>query len=53
VRAFVDYSRTAADFRLRPPLLGEHGESLLAELGASPERISRLARDGVIVFPSD
>jgi len=52
VRGFADYSRTAADFRLRPPLLGEHGESLLAELGASPERISRLARDGVTVFPS-
>jgi crotonobetainyl-CoA:carnitine CoA-transferase CaiB-like acyl-CoA transferase len=52
VRGFADYSRTPAGFGLRPPLLGEHGEALLAEIGIAPERISRLARDGVIVSPS-
>jgi crotonobetainyl-CoA:carnitine CoA-transferase CaiB-like acyl-CoA transferase len=53
VRGFADYSRTTAGFSLRPPLLGEHGEALLAELGTSHERISHLVRDGVTVFPSD
>ena len=31
-----------------PPLLGEHTDELLTELGISPEEIARLRRDGVV-----
>ncbi|HEX6475014.1 MAG TPA: CoA transferase, partial [Candidatus Limnocylindria bacterium] len=31
-----------------PPLLGEHTDEVLADLGLSAEEISRLRRDGVV-----
>ena len=31
-----------------PPLLGEHTDELLTELGIGPEKVARLRRDGVV-----
>ena len=36
--------------RTPPPLLGQHTEEVLRDMGVSPSRISDLARDGVIAF---
>jgi len=37
-----------ADLRLPPPLLGEHTDAVLEELGYSAERVARLRADGAI-----
>jgi len=42
---FEDYTATA---RRHPPLLGEHTEAVLAELGYSEEVIERLQEDGAL-----
>jgi formyl-CoA transferase/CoA:oxalate CoA-transferase len=39
---------TPATIRSAPPLLGEHSEEILAELGYEPAAIERLRADGVI-----
>ncbi|HLX34350.1 MAG TPA: CaiB/BaiF CoA-transferase family protein, partial [Candidatus Limnocylindrales bacterium] len=39
---------TPATIRSAPPLLGEHSEEILAELGYEPAAIERLRTDGVI-----
>jgi crotonobetainyl-CoA:carnitine CoA-transferase CaiB-like acyl-CoA transferase len=39
---------TPASIRSAPPLLGEHGDEILAELGYDPSTIARLRVDGVI-----
>ena len=45
----VRYSETDADYRLPPPLLGQHTKSVLREvLGLSAEDVERLTRQGVI-----
>jgi CoA:oxalate CoA-transferase len=42
------FSATPGDIRTPAPLLGEHTESLLTELGYTPAHIAALRRDGVI-----
>ena len=38
----------SAPLRTTPPLLGQHTDAVLAELGVSPEEIAQLRRDGVV-----
>ena len=44
----VDLSETPGRFRHRAPTLGEHTDSILAELGYGADAIARLRADGVI-----
>ena len=44
----VRMSETPPVYRLPPPLLGEHTDAILAELGASGPQIEELRRDGAI-----
>ncbi len=39
---------TPVQYRSAPPLLGEHTEQVLLELGLPPERVAALRRDGVV-----
>ena len=39
---------TPVQYRSAPPLLGEHTEQVLLELGLAPERVVALRRDGVV-----
>jgi crotonobetainyl-CoA:carnitine CoA-transferase CaiB-like acyl-CoA transferase len=49
VRNPVAYSRTALEYRLAPPLLGQHTDAVLAdELGLDAARIAALRSAGVI-----
>ena len=43
-----ELSATPASIRSAPPLLGENSDEILAELGYSPEEVSKLRRDGVL-----
>jgi crotonobetainyl-CoA:carnitine CoA-transferase CaiB-like acyl-CoA transferase len=42
------YSHASSGIRRRPPLLGEHTEEILRELGRSPEQIEDLVRSGAV-----
>jgi len=44
----VHLSDTPASYRLPPPLLGQHTDQILGELGYSPEEISRLRQAGAV-----
>src|SRR5262249_36780425 len=44
----VDLSETPGRFRERAPTLGEHTDSILAELGYSPAQITALREKGVV-----
>jgi len=44
----VKFSNTRASIRRRPPLLGEHTEEILRELGFEDERIDQLRKTGVV-----
>jgi len=44
----VDLAETPGRFRHRAPLLGEHTEAILAELGYSAAEINTLRKDGVL-----
>ncbi len=44
----VRLSETPGAIRLRPPLLGEHTDLVLREVGYSPEEIAALRADGVV-----
>jgi crotonobetainyl-CoA:carnitine CoA-transferase CaiB-like acyl-CoA transferase len=44
------FSRTPCEIR-RPPLLSEHAEEILAEMGFSAEEVQRMRADGVIGSP--
>jgi crotonobetainyl-CoA:carnitine CoA-transferase CaiB-like acyl-CoA transferase len=41
--------RTPGGVRLPPPVLGQHTEEVLAELGYAPEEMAQLERDGIVV----
>ena len=41
-------SRTPASLRLPPPLMGEHTDEVLGELGYSPEEIQAMRKEGVL-----
>jgi crotonobetainyl-CoA:carnitine CoA-transferase CaiB-like acyl-CoA transferase len=43
-----ELSRTPGEIRTPPPLLGEQGDEILAELGYEPADIERLRRDGIV-----
>lgn len=43
----VHFSDTRPQYNLHPPLLGEHSEEILQELGFGPEVIEQMERDGV------
>jgi crotonobetainyl-CoA:carnitine CoA-transferase CaiB-like acyl-CoA transferase len=42
------YSETAAEIRLAPPLLGEHTDTTLAELGYDQTAIAALHESGAV-----
>ena len=44
----MHFSRTPADVRSHPPLLGEHTDEVLREYGYDEAAIERLRRDGVV-----
>jgi len=44
----VELSRTPPQVVLPPPVLGEHTEGLLRDLGFDPEAIGQLKKDGVV-----
>jgi crotonobetainyl-CoA:carnitine CoA-transferase CaiB-like acyl-CoA transferase len=44
----VKLSDTPGDVRTPPPLLGQHTEAVLAELGYRPEEVARLRAEGAI-----
>ena len=44
----LKFSDTPAEVRTAPPVLGEHTDEILGELGYSGEEIGRLREDGVI-----
>ncbi len=44
----VRLSDTPASYRRHPPLLGEHTDEVLGELGYSPEEIARLREEGAV-----
>jgi len=46
----IKMTGTPTSVRQRAALLGEHSESILAGLGYSPEQISQLASDGMVVL---
>jgi formyl-CoA transferase len=48
IRWPFELSETPAGLRQPPPLLGEHTDGLLAELGLSAEEIAGLRRDGAV-----
>ena len=44
----IEFSVTPGAIRTAPPLLGEHTDEILAELGLSPGEIDRLRADGIV-----
>jgi crotonobetainyl-CoA:carnitine CoA-transferase CaiB-like acyl-CoA transferase len=48
VRSPFDFDITPATIRTPPPLLGEHSEAILAELGYEPGQIAELRSSGVV-----
>jgi crotonobetainyl-CoA:carnitine CoA-transferase CaiB-like acyl-CoA transferase len=45
----IRLSRTPASVRIDPPTFGEHGASILRELGYSEDEVGELLRDGAVV----
>jgi crotonobetainyl-CoA:carnitine CoA-transferase CaiB-like acyl-CoA transferase len=47
-RAAARFDHTPAELRTPAPLLGEHTEAVLAEIGISPERLAELRAAGIV-----
>ena len=43
----IEFSKTPVSIRRVPPLLGEHNEEILKELGYTEEKIETLKREGI------
>lgn len=43
----IEFSKTPVSIRKAPPLLGEHNEEVLKELGYTEEKIKELEREGI------
>lgn len=52
-RAAARFEQTPAEIRRGAPLLGEHSDEILAELGLSTAEIAALRRDGVVEGPAE
>lgn len=48
IGAPIEFSETPATIRLAPPVLGEHTDEVLLEMGYSKERLEELKTEGVI-----
>ena len=48
VKTPIEFSETALDYARPPPLLGEHTDEILEELGLSSDRIAALRSDDVV-----
>jgi crotonobetainyl-CoA:carnitine CoA-transferase CaiB-like acyl-CoA transferase len=48
VAGYADFERTAAGFRDRAPLLGEHSVEVLREFGFAEARVEKLIRAGIV-----
>jgi crotonobetainyl-CoA:carnitine CoA-transferase CaiB-like acyl-CoA transferase len=44
----INLSRTPPAYHRHPPLLGEHNEQVLGEIGYAPDEINRFKKAGVI-----
>jgi crotonobetainyl-CoA:carnitine CoA-transferase CaiB-like acyl-CoA transferase len=44
----IKLADTPASVRRAPPLLGQHDDEILAELGYAPEQINELRQAGVV-----
>ena len=44
----IEFAATPGSVRTAPPLLGEHTDEVLAELGLSAGEIARLRTEGVV-----
>jgi crotonobetainyl-CoA:carnitine CoA-transferase CaiB-like acyl-CoA transferase len=44
----IQFSETPVSYRLPPPLLGEHTEAVLRELGYSEEDVRRMSRAAAV-----
>ncbi|KMU74579.1 hypothetical protein CISG_04286 [Coccidioides immitis RMSCC 3703] len=44
----VKFSESKPSVRINPPLLGQHTEEVLAELGITGKRVDELRRQGVV-----
>lgn len=44
----IKFGETPVQYRLPPPLLGEHTDAVLAEVGIAPDELSQLRADGIV-----
>jgi formyl-CoA transferase/CoA:oxalate CoA-transferase len=44
----IEFSATPGSIRTAPPLLGQHTDEVLAELGYAGDEVARLRADGIV-----
>lgn len=44
----MKFSKTKVDYRLPPPALGQHSESILGSVGYTSEEIAKMLEEGII-----